>query len=123
MEVYTGQFSKMSQYLAAGLVVCSIARWDPKDYTGCVLKELAPSEELLKGYQAGQISIAEFTLKFKDQLEQLDSLEIRAKLEIMSGDSKGIVLCCYEPMTQFCHRHLVASYLTVVLGQSVSEFV
>ncbi len=44
----------------------------------------------------------------------LDPLEIFNKLD-------GSVLLCYEPNTEFCHRHIVAAWFEILLGEYVPE--
>ena len=36
-------------------------------------------------------------------------------------DLDNSVLLCYEPNTEFCHRHIVASWLEILLGIKVPE--
>ena len=122
LKVYTGQFAKHTLYKENNLLICSIARFEPYGFTGPTIKQLAPSEELLNNYNSG-LSIGAYISEFTKYLESLDLDSVVKKMESLSLGYDGIVLCCYEPLTQFCHRHLVASYLTQKAGLRVSEFV
>jgi hypothetical protein len=60
---------------------------------------------------------------YSARLAKLDPQEIRAGFEAMQAENPGkhIVLLCFCKPGQFCHRHLLAEYLTG-LGLGVTEF-
>lgn len=47
-------------------------------------------------------------------LSKLDPLDVFNKLD-------GSVLLCYEQNTEFCHRHIVAAWFEILLGEYVPE--
>lgn len=81
----------------------SIARWN-NWWKGETYKELAPPAELLTLYKKGLISKKGYTHVYKRYLKTLDVHKV-------AKDLNGKVLLCYEKPEDFCHRHLVATWL------------
>lgn len=109
MNIYTGYFAQMKKYQELGLTPISIARYSPAWFTGYCLKDLAPSDSLLKGYKNGQVSIEEYRKQYLHQLETVRWAEVLRRLEKFASD--GAVLCCYEKPSDFCHRHILSEYM------------
>ncbi len=68
--------------------------------------ELAPTQDLLKGYRGGNLGWERFSSSFIDliterRIEELDRRPFEG----------GAVLLCSEPTPDRCHRRLVAEYL------------
>lgn len=80
MNIYTGYFAQMKKYQELGLTPISIARYSPVWFTGYCLKDLAPSDSLLKGYKDGQISIEEYREQYLQQLETVRWAEVLRSL-------------------------------------------
>ncbi len=70
-----------------------------------IYKDLIPSKQLVLNYKAKKISKEEYTRIYKEQLNQLDPLKVYEEL-------KNSVLLCWESPEKFCHRHLVADWLS-----------
>lgn len=121
MNLYTGYFAKVQSYSENDLVVCSIAQYDPSWFTGLSIKQLSPDKTLLSRYKANEISFGFFAKEFLGYLETVDFEPIFEQLEQICDDYSGVVLCCYEKPNQFCHRHLVASYLNSHYQLGVKE--
>ena len=68
---------------------------------------LAPSEELLSGYQKKTISWDAYVPILQGQLAERN---IEAALDRASFDTPTVLLCG-EPTAERCHRRLVAEYL------------
>lgn len=124
MDIWTGYYAQMKKYKQADLVPVSIAYLTPVWYEGETCFELAPSRKLLKGYKAGEITQKEYIKQYKDFLKTVKWGEVIEKLFTISDhhDSKDLVLCCYEKPSDFCHRHLLAEYLTDH-GMDVQEWI
>ena len=95
----------------------SISRFTPKwfeeDYNAL---ELAPSKELLLETKAGNVSDAEYEERYmKETLSKLDPKEISKKY-------KDCIFLCYESPDDFCHRQLVAKWLSNS-GEKIEEVV
>lgn len=124
MDIWTGYYAQMKKYKQADLVPVSIAYLTPVWYEGETCFELAPSRKLLKGYKAGEITQKEYIKQYKDFLKTVKWGEVIEKLFTISDhhDGKDLVLCCYEKPSDFCHRHLLAEYLTDH-GMDVQEWI
>lgn len=128
MELYTSYFAKTKQLKEMGYdnLVC-VAGYAPKFYFDTpkarFYPDLAPKREWWK----------EWLLKFKDNpnspesqawYEQkyketvLDKLDPKTVLKEL-GDNA--VMLCYEKPEDFCHRHLIADWLSTNTDAKVSE--
>lgn len=74
------------------------------------MKNLAPSEELLKQFKNEQIDQNIFKWKYIQELQDrgIDKSSLRI---FFDSFDKDIILCCYERRDQFCHRHIFAEWL------------
>ena len=78
-------------------------------------KALAPSWNLVSDYKSGKIDKDGYTKRYYEEtLSKLDSKTVYNYL-------KDKVLLCYEKPSDFCHRHLVASWIESELGIKVYE--
>lgn len=115
MKIYTSYFAMQKKIDMLGLTTFSISRLHPKFYKGEVFWKLAPSSSILTQYKEGpQNEGAQkvYTYRFQHEvLDRLDPKDIYAELSVLSG-GHDIVLLCYEKSSDFCHRHLVAKWLT-----------
>jgi hypothetical protein len=66
-------------------------------------------------------STPDYLRLFAAILAGLDPLAIAADLAAMAGPGRRAALLCYEPAGQFCHRSLVAAWLSEAIGQLVPE--
>ena len=73
-------------------------------YTTC--KKLQPDWSTMVGpYKEGRLTAEEYTKRYMVQLEKLDPHELVGELGL------DAVLVCYEKPGEFCHRHIVATWL------------
>ena len=101
--IYTSYFAKVKKLDESGYCPISIAVKSPDWFIGPSLKQLAPSWSILSEYkETGDI------WKIAHESTPL----IFPKIP---------VLLCYESPEKFCHRHLVAEWLTNS-GIKVKEF-
>ena len=109
--IYTTYFAQLKN-LPDNIEPILITRWAPKFIKNLKeFKSLAPSEELLRAYKAGEILEQDYMQKYyKDVLSKLNPDEVRSKLFELSG-GKDIALVCYEKPSDFCHRHIVNDWL------------
>ena len=70
------------------------------------LTALAPSEELFKGYRAGDMAWDEYSERYVDLL-----VERRVEHELERALIDDGVLLCSEDTPERCHRRLAAEYL------------
>lgn len=117
----TGYFAKLKAYQKAGLTPISIAAKAPVWYKGAEYKKLAPKwsfySEWKNGSHKGDNEY--YTKHFKEEvLDNLDPEQVLKELEGFSGvSSDNIILLCYEKSADFCHRHLVADWLSEHIKQ------
>lgn len=124
--VSTGYFAQVEKYIAAGYQPISIALvrpWFLKPSRPLKeLTELAPTKDILALAKAGQFDAYEEAYRTKI-LGKLNLMDIRRKITTLAYDRGGrAVLLCYESPEKFCHRHLVAKWLTEKTHIEVREF-
>lgn len=69
---------------------------------------LGPTKELLKLYKNNKINEKEYT---KIYLQYIDDKWTEIKDFLHQHENENIVMLCYEKSTDFCHRHLLRTYL------------
>lgn len=96
-------------------------RGDDANYQGKCYPQLAPKLSFWKTWHVniGKISEEEnnryYVQEYWNQvLSKLDPEKVYSELD-------NSVLLCYEPNTQFCHRHIIAAWLELLLGKKVPE--
>ena len=107
--IYTSYFARCPK-LPKGLVPISIARLAPAGYTGLEYKTLAPAWDILSEYKRTKNEEL-YIRQYNYQLFLLSAdLVVKELKELAKSDQ--IILLCYEKPNDFCHRHLVAKWLT-----------
>lgn len=90
-------------------------------YDGKCYPELAPKLSFWKVWHdnIGKISEEENNRYYVEQYWK----EVLSKLDVekVYKDLNYSVLLCYEPNTEFCHRHIVAAWFELLLGARVTE--
>lgn len=110
MKIFTSYFTNRN--LPDSLVKISISRFPPKGWTGLQYLPLAPSPELLAHVKQTH-DHDHYTDVFGNQLKSLDKNQVLEDIGKLSGN-RDTVLLCYEKPGNFCHRHLVAEWLSGV---------
>lgn len=109
MRIYTSYFANIKN-LPDDVVAVAICAHTPKGYQGLHYPRLAPSIDLLYHYKVNGDEVA-YTKEYNEYLQYLDIQKVVADLEHISG-GYNVALICYEKPEDFCHRHLVADWLT-----------
>lgn len=122
MNIYTSCFRSAKNLDSSKFFVVSISRFPPKWFQGYRCYDLAPSVFLLRDFKAG-LSPFHYAQRFRREV--LDRVDVHKVFEFLASMSCGrdIVLCCFEPAFEFCHRRLVASYVKEVWGYSIDELI
>ena len=94
----------------------SIAAKCPDFYKGREYKKLAPKYWFFKKYKDDGDEKFYTEHYYKEVLDKLDAQEVYNEL---GHDS---ILLCYETPDKFCHRHIVAEWLSYKLGIEVEEY-
>lgn len=124
MEIATGYFAKAKTYAAMGYALVSIAKVAPwfvaKELTLYDCDELKPTDDIL----ALKDSPIEYEKKYRlDVLSKVTPMKVFNRLYLIARQefSSKVALLCYESPGKFCHRHIVANWLTENLVQKVEE--
>lgn len=120
MQIYT---SSWFQYRGEGRI--GISRGVPRFNVGKgyrLYKKLAPTMDILKN-TAG---LHDYEPRFyAEVLDLLDPQEVVDDLVRLAGDHPPVLLCFEKPpftATNFCHRHMVADWITAHTGIAVTEW-
>lgn len=117
MRIYTSYFGNLRRLSASGVIPIGIALWKPKFFTGASLMTVAPSKYMVKG----DCSRDEYVTLYNRMLSGLDPYKVLEQINTLSG-GKDCALCCYEKPGDFCHRHLLAEWITKRTGIEIKEF-
>lgn len=116
--MYTGYFAKIKTYEKAGLIPIAICGGIPNWYKGLWYKKLAPKWSFFNEWKNGTEHKGDndyYIHHFNNEV--LDKLSVSLVVEDLqkianTKDTDKIILMCYEKPGDFCHRHLVADWLT-----------
>lgn len=115
--MYTSYFARLNK-LPSGIVPVSICVKPPKFYNGLEYKKLAPGYKLLMDYKRDS-DVGLYSERFKETiLASLDPDEVANDLLMLVGHFKDThykpkpCLVCFEKPSDFCHRQIVAEWLT-----------
>lgn len=111
MRVYTSYFSKIEELEFHGIVPVAICARCPDWYHGETAKGLAPSFMCLKNYHKYHDEVVYASQYYNETLRHLLPEGILGALRLLSG-GRDVALICYEKPSDFCHRHIVAKWLT-----------
>lgn len=116
--MYTGYFAKIKTYEKAGLIPIAICGGIPNWYKGLWYKKLAPKWSFFNEWKNGAEHKGDndYYIQYFNN-EVLDKLSVSLVVEDLqkianTKDTDKIILLCYEKPGDFCHRHLVADWLT-----------
>ena len=114
MAIYTSYFGNYRNF-PANCVAVSITQFPPKGWKGLEIKSVAPSTDKLMRYKNHEIDETIFGYQYLAQLNKDDNLKprVQALLQYLEKQYENVILCCYEVPTQFCHRHLLTSWLNM----------
>lgn len=115
--IYTTYFAKVKK-LPKHIVPVAISLSTPKDYCGLRYKALAPDWDTLRTWKANK-DVELYKRMYWRTVKHLTPAQIVQELTALAG-SNHIALVCYEKPGDFCHRHLIATWLTKA-GYRVEE--
>ena len=123
MKVWTYYYARIKD-LPSHILPISIAGWAPKGWTGLEYKKVAPKKDWFFEYKkTGDKEFYKRMYKatvldnlnpegvFKD-LGYLLSMANYQKALTGEPQYTDVALCCYEKSGDFCHRNLLASFLS-----------
>ena len=119
MRVYTSYFSNGKRLSAANVVMVGVALFPPKWFYGTSLKQLAPTWSI---FNEKPFTEERYTERYRNEvLAKVDPQWVLQMLERI-GRGRDVALCCFEKPGDFCHRMLIAKWLTEATGIEVTEF-
>jgi len=77
---------------------------------------LSPSWKLLNDYKEGRIDWAQYTERFRCEMER-DPFIAEIKRIWDLSQTKDVYLVCYEKLGQNCHRHLLINMIKMQFGK------
>lgn len=107
--IYTSYFSNIKN-LPKDKAAVSIARGQPKWFSGRIYLVLAPTWDMIKN-----MNEAEYRKAYAGILSKLDPKDVICDLD-------GSILLCWERPGEFCHRRLVAEWIERSTGVIVPEY-
>lgn len=125
-HIYTSYFAKVKKFDNSEYCPISIAAKSPDWFIGPSIKQLAPNWSILIEYKETK-DIDRYSERFYEEvLSKLDVEEVTKTIWKIAHEStsspKIPILLCYESPEKFCHRHLVAEWLTRSGVIKVKEF-
>jgi uncharacterized protein (DUF488 family) len=96
-----------------GVAICL---YSPIDWDGMQFPALAPTKDIFYAKKSGKIDEKEYERRYRNEvLSKLDPQQIYNMF-------KNNVLLCWEDKSNFCHRKIVAQWLTENTGFKVPEW-
>ena len=118
--IYTGYWAKIDEYKANNLTPVGISGWSPDGYTGKTYKKLAPKYSWWKQWHDEHLSEQWYTEQYYSTvLNTLNPNTVATQLQSMG---ENVILLCFETPEKFCHRHIVAKWLTEKAKITVREY-
>ena len=112
--IYTTYFAKLKK-LPENIIPVAICAKPPAGYSGAIYRALAPKYDFFAKYKLNGYKI-EFTENYICQvLNQLNPVKVVTELYYQLGlapNTCDIALVCFEKSGDFCHRYLVADWLS-----------
>ena len=111
--LYTSYFAKAKKITDPNTVCVSIALNPPPWFKGLCYKKVSPTQDILNNWHSNHNEeqyIASYT---SEVLNNLNAKSVVLDLiKLTENKYDNIVLLCYETSDKFCHRHLLAKWLT-----------
>lgn len=119
MNIYTSYFAKGKTLKAKKVRMVSIALYPPTNVKCLRMPSLAPTHSILfDKYRTED----RYTHRYLSEvLGKLDAQKVLSEIKAL-GNGEDVALCCYEKPGEFCHRHIVAKWLTDNTGVVVEEY-
>lgn len=117
--LYTTYFAKL-RALPENIIPVSICGKAPSWYAGRQYNKLAPKYGFFSEWKKTHDNNYYIRCFNEQVLSLLDPQQVVDELKALAG-SEDIALVCYERPSDFCHRHLVANWLTQA-GFPTKEF-
>lgn len=120
MKIYTSYYANLRK-IPDDIVRISIAGKAPAWYTGLQYKKIAPKIGFFLEWKRNKDNNYYIEHYDSEVLSTLVAQNVYDDLKRLSNNT-DCVLLCYERPEDFCHRHLVADWLSKELDIDVNEW-
>ena len=117
MKIYTSYFGNIRRLNEAGIFAVCVAIGKPKYLNLPQIINVAPTRYML----SDACSYEEYLRLYDQILARQNAKQVVKQIEALSG-GRDVALCCYEKPGDFCHRHILAKWITDNTGIEVKEF-
>ena len=118
MKLFTSRYQN-KQIASTGMVAVGITRGFPRFK---LAYQLAKNERALAPTKEGfRLDGPAFESSYRAHLDELGVNKVRELLEKFAEPDKAMVLLCYEPPGEGCHRHIFAAWWEEQTGEKVRE--
>lgn len=113
-KIYTSNYARKGNNPLSYGISASMPKW----YVGATLPIVAPTWDLVRRYKAKEINSKEYSAEYFMLLDSRDFDEQRFVEELPDG----AFLLCYESPGDFCHRRLLAKWISAFTDTTVDEW-
>lgn len=117
MKIYTSYFGNSKKLHEAGIKIICVAIGRPRFIQAPQMLNVCPTRYMV----SGPCSLEEYLRLYDQILAKQDAHQVVKQIEMLSG-GQDVALCCYEKPGDFCHRHILAKWITDNTGIEVTEF-
>ena len=117
MKIYTSYFGNSKKLNASNIKIICVAIGRPKFIQAPQMLNVCPTRYMV----SGPCSREEYLRLYDQILAKQDARQVVKQIEMLSG-GQDVALCCYEKPGDFCHRHILAKWITDSTGIEVKEF-
>lgn len=118
MKIFTSYFGNSRKLKEAGVNMICVAIGKPRFIAGIPqMLNVCPTRYMV----SGPCSHDEYLKLYDRILASQDANQVVKQIEMLSG-GKDVALCCYEKLGDFCHRHILAKWITENTGIEITEF-
>lgn len=117
MKIFTSYFGNSRKLNDAGVLIICVAIGKPKFLNVPQMINVAPTRYMI----SGACSHEEYLQLYDKILASQDANKVVEQIKALSR-GKDVALCCYEKPGDFCHRHILAKWLTENTGIEITEF-
>ncbi len=118
MKIFTSYFGNSRKLKEAGVNMICEATGKPRFIAGIPqMLNVCPTRYMV----SGPCSHDEYLKLYDRILASQDANQVVKQIEMLSG-GKDVALCCYEKPGDFCHRHILAKWITENTGIEITEF-
>ena len=118
MKIFTSYFGNSRKLKEAGVNMICVAIGKPRFIAIMYpMLNVCPTRYMV----SGPCSHDEYLKLYDRILASQDANQVVKQIEMLSG-GKDVALCCYEKPGDFCHRHILAKWITENTGIEITEF-